>query len=160
MTKLLDMYEPKGSDLIAQSISKLADNFQTIKGLYPVGKIWISRDPTSPDTIIGGHWEYIQARVLMSQGNAGSGEEFKAGETGGTVTHRHLIPFGFNTQTVYGFMDSNGSPYYGSITHPYQPSITLGPPYTNQPSQINIAYTAHEWHMPPYYVVYMWERKS
>lgn len=160
MTKLLDMYEPKGSDLIAQSISKLADNFQTIKGLYGVGKIWISRDSTNPSQIIGGSWEYIEARVLMSQGQAGSGESFSAGATGGSITHRHLTSEGFDGNAFYGMVGSGNVPIYDSEIHDHHYAVTGAVAGKVSDGPVRINYTAHEWHMPPYYVVYMWERKA
>jgi microcystin-dependent protein len=55
--------------------------------LYPVGRIWISEDSTSPATVLGrGTWAaYASGRVLVGR-DSGDTDFDTAGETGGAKT--------------------------------------------------------------------------
>lgn len=53
-----------------------------IDKIYPIGSIYMSMNNTSPQTFIGGTWERIQDRFLLSAGST-----YSAGTTGGEATH-------------------------------------------------------------------------
>ena len=54
--------------------------------VYPVGSIYMSMNNTSPQTFLGGTWERIQDRFLLSAGST-----YSAGTTGGEATHTLII---------------------------------------------------------------------
>lgn len=74
------------------SSTGITDMSSTIRDIvYPVGSIYMSINSTSPATIIGGSWERIQDRFLLS-----AGETYTAGATGGSAdavvpAHSHAI---------------------------------------------------------------------
>lgn len=45
-------------------------------------KFWVSNDPTSPASFIGGTWERIEGKFVM-----GASDTYPAGSTGGSATH-------------------------------------------------------------------------
>ena len=50
--------------------------------IYPVGAIYMSTSNVSPATFIGGTWEQIKDRFLLT-----AGDTYAAGSTGGSATH-------------------------------------------------------------------------
>ena len=54
--------------------------------VYPVGSIYMSMNNTSPQTFLGGTWERIQDKFLLSAGST-----YGAGTTGGESTHTLTI---------------------------------------------------------------------
>jgi microcystin-dependent protein len=50
-------------------------------GQHPVGSIYMSMDPTSPETLFGGRWTQIKDRVLV-----GAGGSYSVGATGGSTS--------------------------------------------------------------------------
>lgn len=143
--------------------------------IYPVGSIYMSAAATDPKDLLGGTWKQIGGRFLIGAGSNeanttdwwgsyGAGENnFPAGEMGGEPKHTLSI----------GEMPSHG--------HGYWRDQTTGSPQTE--------HGAWEWHidsanqfteagthlymeasdagggeahnnMPPYYVVYIWQRTA
>lgn len=49
---------------------------------YAKIKFWVSPDPTSPASIVGGTWERIKDRFILA-----AGDTYAAGSTGGKATH-------------------------------------------------------------------------
>ena len=54
--------------------------------IYPVGSIYMSVNNVSPATFLGGTWEQIQDKFLLSAGSTYSG-----GTTGGSSSHKHTL---------------------------------------------------------------------
>lgn len=160
MTKLLDIRKATTSMLITDFVDLVTQLIEAVQSLYGVGKIFMSLNETNPGDFIGGNWEHIEARMLFSSGNVESGEAFALGKTGGTVTHRHLTSIGFDGAQLFGFQDSQGNPFYGSEYHEHKKFVNFAKTWQEGDAPIRIAYTAHEWHMPPYLVVNMWKRTS
>lgn len=120
---------------------------------YPVGSIYMSTSSKSPAELFGGDWEQIQNKFLL-----GAGSSYTAGSTGGAATvtlttanlpshsHNPMIGtnrLGANSGTTTGWRmvaDSNWSQIGTAAT---TTSVGNG--------------TAHN-NMPPYLVVYMWQR--
>ena len=119
---------------------------------FPVGGIYISTSNTSPSTIWSGtSWSQIQDTFLLSAGST-----YTAGATGGEATHTLTtdeIPS--HTHSVSGF--NYGSEECQRYT---DNSKTVG---SNDGSTITSGTAgggqAHN-NMPPYLVVYMWERTA
>ena len=114
--------------------------------VYPVGSIYMSVNNVSPASFLGGTWEQIQGRFLLA-----SSESYPAGSTGGEATHtltegempRHVHNGHFiNLSMAGGFDYMPGGQYVAdSDTTP----TGGGQPHNN---------------MPPYLVVYMWQRTA
>ena len=120
-----------------------------IDKIYPVGSIYMSTANVSPATFMGGTWVQIQDTFLLAAGTT-----YTAGDTGGEATHtltvqempshKHSIPY------VFGSLNGGGSwiTDAGSTSN-YNPNAT-GATGGGQ---------AHN-NMPPYLVVYVWQRTA
>lgn len=142
----------------ALAFSATANKTALVNLLFPVGFIYISTASTNPGTYLGGTWTACGAgRVLV--GNGTSDAAYAAGATGGasTVTltgaqsgiaaHAHSIP----AQEGY----AAGTGYLGGRSN------TAAPAWNAATSNVSAA-NASESHpnMPPYLVVYFWERTA
>ena len=68
---------------ITQDIQELqAFQANLINLVYPVGSIYMSANNVSPATFLGGTWEQIKDKFLLT-----SGDTYSAGSTGGSATH-------------------------------------------------------------------------
>ena len=123
----------------------------------PVGKLWVSDDPTSPASIVGGTWERIEGRFIM-----GASDTYPAGSTGGEAAvalteenngpHTHIFeklvtgasdtnPEGNTVQRGHGANGSNNV-----LRYPENFKLSTsgkGQPHNN---------------IPPYYSMYIWRR--
>jgi len=143
---------------------------------YPVGSIYSSTVSTNPGTSLGfGTWTAFGAgRVMMGSGNA----SYLAGTTGGSadavvVTHTHTAT---STVTDPGHQHQNANGGKG-VLGPYgtaTPTITAGgsPNYflgdmsaattgvTVATTNTSTGVSATNANLPPYIVVYMWNRTA
>ena len=55
---------------------------ELINLIYPIGSVYISVNNVSPQTFLGGTWEQIKDRFLLS-----AGDTYTAGNIGGEATH-------------------------------------------------------------------------
>ena len=96
---------------------------------YPIGSIYMSTVATSPAILFGGTWEAMPAgRVLLAQGEAEWGVEYKAGSTGGEHEHQlsvgelpsHFHEIVSNTVNLTGsagyFVGADSPSYSGILT--------------------------------------------
>lgn len=141
-----------------------------LDSIYPVGSIYMSVNSTSPASFLGGTWVQLKDRFLL-----GAGDTYSNGATGGAATHtlttsqmpshKHLErlctgteqgsatirdynhPAARSSTSTAGAYIKSDYIKYDSSSHPIQ-SV-----FTN--SQGGGA--AHN-NMPPYLVVYMWQR--
>lgn len=136
-----------------------------ISFVYPVGSIYMSVNNVSPATFIGGTWEQIKDRFLLS-----AGDTYLAGDTGGSATHSHSLSrnaganfrkfaniFIQGESTLAGVIQreseankywiTEGNSDYSADT-PEKPGVSL---YGNTDATTNL---------PPYLAVYMWKRTS
>jgi len=131
--------------------------------VYPVGSIYMSVNNTDPGTLFGGTWTQIQDTFLLSAGST-----YTAGNTGGAATHyhttgdctlteqqipshRHLIAGNANTSVSGGYV----------AFHYVSSSTTNGASaYTGGGKAHNHGNTQTVSNMPPYLVVYMWQRTA
>lgn len=87
---------------ITSQIQNQMNNLQqnVLNLIYPVGSIYISINSASPQTFIGGIWERIQDKFLLS-----AGDTYEAGTIGGSAAipaHTHSIPELTGTTTSPG----------------------------------------------------------
>lgn len=128
-------------------------NNTTVQGIlnlmYPVGSIYISTSPYNPKDIFGGGstWRQIEDVFLLAAGTT-----YNGGDTGGEAkhtltsrempTHSHALDVRYNTGSgSASVVDVVGPTKHGLA---YMTEAIGG----NQPHN----------NMPPYLVVYVWER--
>ena len=115
---------------------------------FPVGGIYMSVDNTTPSTLWPGtSWLQLQDRFLL-----GAGSTYTAGATGGEATHTLTIdemPAHTHSYNQAGISDVDDGGGF-NVRNAYNTSSTSGSTGGGQ---------AHN-NMPPYLVVYMWERIS
>lgn len=115
---------------------------------YPVGSIYMSVNNTSPSVLFGGTWAQLKDRFLL-----GAGDTYTAGDTGGEASHTlttgempahshdiKLISSAVQSGSHFSRLASNGTDNSGIISN-----TGNGNPHNN---------------MPPYLVVYMWQRTA
>lgn len=122
-----------------------------VDAIYPVGSIYMSVNATNPGTLFGGTWTQIKDTFLLS-----AGDTYTAGDTGGEATHtltKDEMPSHYHSYPVT--IDS-------AAPNPNASEVRLGAAQ----SYLRDHYTgsagngqAHN-NMPPYLVVYMWQRTA
>lgn len=114
---------------------------------HPVGSIYESADATSPATLFGGTWERLKDRFLL-----GAGDTYTAGATGGSATQSLTA-------------DNNGPHTHLTVLNASGSGDGWGPSGAYASGAYNTA-TASQGSgtpfsiMPPYLVVYMWQRTA
>lgn len=145
--------------------------------IYPVGSIYISTNNVSPATLFGGTWSQLENRFLL-----GAGTSYTAGNTGGeasvTLTaeqsglpaHKHTMTHGHGfTQPKlyrrkiaasgtarYAFQGNSTTNDGETVAHSGAVQSYSGDTGSNTAANASQAHN----NMPPYLVVYMWERTA
>lgn len=115
--------------------------------IYPLGSIYMSSSPISPEVLFGGKWTQIKDRFLL-----GCGDTYNNGEIGGEATHQLTIeemPSHTHSAKADALAQNGTSRYVTDISGKLNASVnnnTGG----NQPHN----------NMPPYRAVYIWERTA
>ena len=155
--------------------SLLSDKISTsdvLSALYPIGSIYMSINSTNPHNLFGGTWKQIKGRFLFATGSntantttaygsmSASAINRSAGEQGGEVSHKlttsempkHAHPI------RYGSWGSSGSDTYRTVRLPYNQA--QGRVGEDARGMEEVGGDGSHNNMPPYYVVYMWERTA
>ena len=118
--------------------------------VYPVGSVYVSVNSTSPATLFGGTWVQIKDKFLLS-----AGDTYKAGATGGEATH--VLTVNEMPRHNHSIDNLNAS---GSTT-PYM--TVQAQEKKGYGGNVQTFFTgggqAHN-NMPPYIVVYIWQRTA
>ena len=119
--------------------------------VYPIGSIYQSTKSVSPASIVGGTWEQITEKFLFA-----AGENYTCGQTGGEEKHTLSIeemPCHFHKPSNTNFAITANN----TATAP-----SWGASYKKPLQEILITKGGGQSHnnMPPYYVIYIWERVS
>lgn len=119
----------------------------------PVGYVYISTSPTSPQELFGGTWERIMGRFLLA-----ADDTYAAGSTGGEAAVKlsvDQIPSHAHRQTVTGGRSGTGTTYVS-----WNASNVTGSTDTNERDTLATGGGAAHNNMPPYLSVYVWERTA
>ena len=118
--------------------------------VYPVGSVYVSVNSTSPATLFGGTWVQIKDKFLLS-----AGDTYKAGETGGEATHVLTVDEMPRHNHSIDNLNASGS------TTPYM--TVQAQEKKGYGGNVQTFFTgggqAHN-NMPPYIVVYIWQRTA
>jgi len=174
---------PTGTTAVTQSSSDSSTKLATTafvqavaQVLFPVGAIYSATVSTNPGTLLGfGTWTAFGAGRVMIGAGTGGGATYTAGSTGGskdaiTVSHTHtatssVTDAGHNHTIPYGTGSFGGggssSLEYGSSRPGYPvatSSVTTG--ISVSTSVASSGSSGTDANMPPYVVVYMWQRTA
>ena len=118
--------------------------------VYPVGSVYVSVNSTSPATLFGGKWVQIKDKFLLS-----AGDTYKAGATGGEATHVLTVDEMPRHNHSIDNLNASGS------TTPYM--TVQAQEKKGYGGNVQTFFTgggqAHN-NMPPYIVVYIWQRTA
>ena len=161
-------------NLIVNSITTKQSNDSNINFdmIYPEGSIYFSINRANPSTLFGGVWEAIaQGRTLIGAGSdiknnnnnwAGelnnSGYNFECGEMGGQFKHKLTVdemPRHSHEQNVTN-SSSNYSNYYNMDYTTYGTGYTAVQGCPTKETGNDLSHNS----IPPYLVVYIWQRIS
>ena len=153
-----DMFDVNYTTIFRKQVRFLNMNFIKkfiLDTFYPVGKLYISTDPTDPSTFLGGYWERLKDRFLLA-----AGDTYAAGSTGGEATHKLTVNEmpSHRHEKLYSTNGTERKAGYGTgTTH----TGTLNQMTNTTFESLNTGYTgggqAHN-NMPPYIAVYVWKR--
>ena len=126
--------------------------------IYPVGSIYMSVNNINPANLFGGTWERIKDKFLLS-----AGDSYTAGTTGGEATHiltvdempshsHKSMMWGENSGNYFGVNTDNGG---GNWRFEYTNNVSGANFYTNR-----VGGSQPHNNMPPYLVVYVWQRTA
>lgn len=140
-----------GVNCFPKNDKSLEINGKTIFDMvYPVGSVYVSVNATNPSALFGGTWEQIKDRFLLS-----AGATYKAGATGGEATH--ILTVDEMPRHNHSIDNLNAS---GSTT-PYM--TVQAQEKKGYGGNVQTFFTgggqAHN-NMPPYIVVYIWQRTA
>lgn len=129
------------------------NNTSLLNMFFPIGKLWISTDPTSPASIVGGSWEQIKDVFLLA-----AGSKYAAGTTGGEATHK-LTEGEMPNHTHHPYIQDSKTTQSASTNVFTTSSKTWTNKYKQDLGYLAVAGSAvaHN-NMPPYLAVYMWKR--
>lgn len=154
-------------DGITEKLSKAL----TLNSVYPIGSIYMSVNSADPGSLIGGTWERIKDRFLLS-----AGDTYAAGNTGGSadsvvVSHTHeqkAHSHGFSNgdkvwttasgATEPGNQISGTAKYYAATSkkdYTWISKTDSATPGINSTGESGVGKN-----MPPYLAVYVWKRIS
>lgn len=135
---IVDVLFPQNNPrlMIVQGTNDLFDK------IYPIGSIYMSTNNTNPSVLFGGSWQQIKDTFLLS-----AGDSYNAGDIGGSadavvVEHSHSV-YVRSLYTLGGTADGNISWNGGTISS--NGVVSAGESGVGK-------------NMPPYLVVYMWQR--
>lgn len=140
-----------GVNCFPKNDKSLEINGKTIFDMvYPVGSVYVSVNATNPSALFGGKWEQIKDKFLLSAGNT-----YKAGATGGEATH---------VLTVDEMPRHNHSIDNLNVSGSTTPYMTVqAQEKKGYGGNVQTFFTgggqAHN-NMPPYIVVYIWQRTA
>ena len=153
LTEVISLAVQDNTDNIAALSNQISNISSTIfDNIYPVGSIYMSVNDTNPSNLFGGTWTQLKDRFLL-----GAGSTYTNGSTGGSATQR-LSAANLPSHTHPQYVATNGGStqanldYNGWVSNGKAVAQGIPTGATGQGTKFDI--------MPPYLVVYMWQRTS
>ena len=153
LTDVISLAVQDNTDNIAALSNQISNIRSTIfDDIYPVGSIYMSVNSTNPANLFGGTWTQLKDRFLL-----GAGSTYTNGSTGGSATQR-LSAANLPSHTHPQYVATNGGStsanldYNGWVSNGKAVAQGIATGATGQGTTFDI--------MPPYLVVYMWQRTS
>ena len=151
LTEVISLAVQDNTDNIAALSNQVSNIKSTIfDDIYPVGSIYMSVNDTNPANLFGGTWTQLKDRFLL-----GAGSTYTNGSTGGSATQR-LSVANLPSHTHPQYVATNGGStsanldYNGWVSNGKAVAQGIPTGATGQGTKFDI--------MPPYLVVYMWQR--
>ena len=151
LTDVISLAVQDNTDNIAALSNQISNISSTIfDNIYPVGSIYMSVNDTNPSNLFGGTWTQLKDRFLL-----GAGSTYTSGSTGGSATQR-LSAANLPSHTHPQYVATNGGStsanldYNGWVSNGKAVAQGIPTGATGQGTKFDI--------MPPYLVVYMWQR--
>ena len=151
LTDVISLAVQDNTDNIAALSNQISNIRSTIfDDIYPVGSIYMSVNSTNPANLFGGTWTQLKDRFLL-----GAGSTYTNGSTGGSATQR-LSAANLPSHTHPQYVATNGGStsanldYNGWVSNGKAVAQGIATGATGQGTTFDI--------MPPYLVVYMWQR--
>ena len=151
LTDVISLAVQDNTDNIAALSNQISNISSTIfDNIYPVGSIYMSVNNTNPSNLFGGTWTQLKDRFLL-----GAGSTYTNGSTGGSATQR-LSVANLPSHTHPQYVATNGGStsanldYNGWVSNGKAVAQGIPTGATGQGTKFDI--------MPPYLVVYMWQR--
>ena len=121
--------------------------------IYPINSIYMSVGDTSPASFLGGTWEKIKDKFLLS-----SGDTYTNGDTGGSAD-AVVVAHGHSYKAVTTLATSHTHNNFQNHQIAVAPdNVYWEGPYENGIYQTGVDGTGKN--MPPYLVVNVWKRIS
>ena len=153
LTDVISLAVQDNTDNIAALSNQISNISSTIfDNIYPVGSIYMSVNSTNPANLFGGTWTQLEDRFLL-----GAGSTYTNGSTGGSATQK-LSAANLPSHTHPQYVATNGGStsanldYNGWVSNGKAVAQGIPTGATGQGTKFDI--------MPPYLVVYMWQRTS
>lgn len=172
--------ENKATELqtVIDSANQTLNNIQALRDIldgigelldlvHPIGSIYVSRDPTDPSEMFGGVWQPLKDRFLLTAGDTYHVGDADGGEATHKLTKEELPVEHMTLRNLYRV--DNGETI--SIVEPTGTDGNIVPDsaITFNAAHVSAATTAHATvytyggdqphnNMPPYTIVYAWER--
>ena len=151
LTEVISLAVQDNTDNIAALSNQISNISSTMfDNIYPVGSIYMSVNNTNPSNLFGGTWTQLKDRFLL-----GAGSTYTNGSTGGSATQR-LSAANLPSHTHPQYVATNGGStsanldYNGWVSNGKAVAQGIPTGATGQGTTFDI--------MPPYLVVYMWQR--
>ena len=153
LTNTISLAVQDNTDNIAALSNQISNISSTIfDNIYPVGSIYMSVNDTNPANLFGGTWTQLKDRFLL-----GAGSTYTNGSTGGSATQK-LSAANLPSHTHPQYIATDGGStsanldYNGWVSNGKAVAQGIPTGATGQGTKFDI--------MPPYLVVYMWQRTS
>lgn len=155
LTEVISLAVQDNTDNIAALSNQISNiGSITFDDIYPVGSIYMSVNSTNPGTLFGGTWTQLKDRFLL-----GAGSTYTNGSTGGEASHtltENEMPSHSHGQYV---TVASGGSLSANCDYDSYVSGKARKSAQNVSTDPTGGGNSHN-NMPPYLVVYMWQRTS
>lgn len=155
LTEVISLAVQDNTDNIAALSNQISNiGSITFDDIYPVGSIYMSVNSTNPRNLFGGTWTQLKDRFLL-----GAGSTYTNGSTGGEASHtltENEMPSHSHGQYV---TVSSGGSLSANCDYDSYVSGKARKSAQNVSTDPTGGGNSHN-NMPPYLVVYMWQRTS